>query len=649
VSAAILITMPWDILASPSLALGTLQQLLLQEHVDVKTRSLKLKWIDYLLKHQRRMRDPITFGDYEQIARSGYGIGDWVFARPPIAPRGCVRDYRKFLHRGGDDWRLPKLMEMRRLVPGFLAECVAEIAAERPKVVGFTTTFCQNMASLALARQLKLANPALRIVFGGANCEGPMGAALQRAFLFIDVVVRGEAENVVGPLFRDLIAGEPVRAAPGLCFFEGDRQVVTPPSSTTPVAMERVPVPHYDDYFRELSGYGFGQTLRGAVFLSFETSRGCWWGEVAHCTFCGLNGANMAFRRKTPERAFADAMHLARTYHVLDLHAVDNIIDHSYYDSFLPKLAASGCDLRLFYEVKSNVKKTQVQQLRRAGVRRVQPGIESLSTPILRLMRKGVTAYQNLRLLKWCRRYEITPDWNLLYGFPGEEPAEYQRMAQLFPSLWHLAPPITARLALHRWSPYFEHAAEHGIEITGPSKHYKLLYDVDADTLFDIAHEFAYRHTNGARPEIYVRECLDAVERWCSAYAAGASLTYRRGPGYLRICDRRTSQQLTDFTLEDREAQIYAACDDGATLHTIAQRTGLQADGVQRCLDDLAAERLVYCEGERYLGLALPSAPIESEMFDERTVVEEPTIVEKSLPRPDLVPIAAVRLRRSQA
>ena len=46
---------------------------------------------------------------------------------------------------------------------------------------------------------------------------------------------------------------------------------------------------------------------------SSETARGCWWGERQHCTFCGLNGATMAFRSKTPERVLVGDRGAARS------------------------------------------------------------------------------------------------------------------------------------------------------------------------------------------------------------------------------------------------------------------------------------------------------------------------------------------------
>src|SRR5437764_869821 len=79
---------------------------------------------------------------------------------------------------------------------------------------------------------------------------------------------------------------------------------------------------------------------------------------------------------------------------------------------------------------------------RRAGFWGVYLGIENLSTAVLRLMDKGTTGLLNIRSLKWCAEVGLTPDWAFLSGFPGEEPSEYDQLAELVPSLTHLRPPI---------------------------------------------------------------------------------------------------------------------------------------------------------------------------------------------------------------
>ena len=95
-------------------------------------------------------------------------------------------------------------------------------------------------------------------------------------------------------------------------------------------------------------------------------------------------------------------------------------------------------DLSLFYETKANLRKDQVALYRAAGLTAIQPGIESLSTPVLKLMRKGVSALQNLQLLKWCSEYGIDAKWNFLAGFPGEAPEWYAGLPELVRKVRHL-------------------------------------------------------------------------------------------------------------------------------------------------------------------------------------------------------------------
>jgi radical SAM superfamily enzyme YgiQ (UPF0313 family) len=236
--------------------------------------------MDHLVQRQRLRRSPIGIDDYQRIAAFGNGIGDWVFAAAPVSPPGGVAEYARQLRSSTDRDLVRKVIEMRRLAPGFLRECVARIRATGARVIGFTTTFSQNVPSLMLAHLLKRADPSLKILFGGGNCDGPMGAALHRAFPWIDVVVRGECESIVADVARDLLAGGPIRPQPGLCLRERGEAVVIPQEGARAVAMDDVPTPDYHDYFDELREHGVGAAIRPKVFLSFETSRGCWWGEI---------------------------------------------------------------------------------------------------------------------------------------------------------------------------------------------------------------------------------------------------------------------------------------------------------------------------------------------------------------------------------
>jgi hypothetical protein len=98
--------------------------------------------------------------------------------------------------------------------------------------------------------------------------------------------------------------------------------------------------------------------------------------------------------------------------------AVDNILPKSYLHEVLPFVNTPD-NVSLFYEVKADLSESDVQTLAKARVKIIQPGIESLATSTLKLMKKGTSAFRNLCLLKFCAMYDIEPAWNLLIGFPG--------------------------------------------------------------------------------------------------------------------------------------------------------------------------------------------------------------------------------------
>ena len=104
------------------------------------------------------------------------------------------------------------------------------------------------------------------------------------------------------------------------------------------------------------------------------------------------------------------------------LSATDNIIPMKYFQDFLPTLAQLGLKLDIFYETKANLKDEQLRLYAMAGLNHIQPGIESFSTPVLKLNApKGTSALQNIRLLRQCKEHGIRAYWNYIFGFPGEK------------------------------------------------------------------------------------------------------------------------------------------------------------------------------------------------------------------------------------
>jgi ribosomal peptide maturation radical SAM protein 1 len=263
-------------------------------------------------------------------------LGEYLFSHRVFPERET--GYLEFLtSKFGEECppaALEQLAHARGQVDPFLAECL-EVASERDyELVGFSSSFTQNMASLALAQGVKARRPETLIAFGGANCEDLMGLTIHQSFPFLDFVFCGEADISFPRVVEALSTGWGLDRIDGVVWRDLDGK-----SGYASLAPEKVkdlnelPYPDYDDFFTQCEQLPEGSRLAG---VPMETSRGCWWGEKHHCTFCGLNGLSMAFRAKEPERALAELDFLRDRYGVEDIQMVDNILDMRYLKSFLP-------------------------------------------------------------------------------------------------------------------------------------------------------------------------------------------------------------------------------------------------------------------------------------------------------------------------
>ncbi len=94
----------------------------------------------------------------------------------------------------------------------------------------------------------------------------------------------------------------------------------------------------------------------------------------------------MRFRAKPPQRIVDELVTPASRYHTFRFLGVDNILDMTCLTRLLPTLTDAGVTYEIFYAVKANLTRAQIRALARAGVTYIQPGIESLSSRVLRVM-----------------------------------------------------------------------------------------------------------------------------------------------------------------------------------------------------------------------------------------------------------------------
>ncbi|WP_105973179.1 RiPP maturation radical SAM C-methyltransferase [Streptomyces geranii] len=548
-------------------------------------------------------------------------LGDWLFsveAFGPAAPDPEARFLDEYVDDIAKAWNgepeqlRDQLLRVRRdHIPAYLDALVDGYPWGDFRVVGFTSTFQQNTASVALARRLKERHPDLFVLFGGANLDGTMGTELLRAADCVDAAVIGEADESFPLLLDTLAEGGDLSRVPGLARRTADG-VVTGPAARPVERLDDLPVPDYDEYFRHAEELGLlRRTARRTVYLPLETARGCWWGMKHHCTFCGLNGENMRFRAKSADRVLVEFAQLARRYRSFRFEAVDNILDTRYLRTLLPALVESDTRYDIFYEIKSNVSRAQIKLLTEAGVTQIQPGLESLSSSVLRLMRKGVTAAQNVNLLRWALHYGLEVSWNILWGFPGETPQDSADQAALLPYLWHLQPPASAdRITLERFSPLHTGRAEFLNDLR-PEPSYAYVYPADVD-LDRIAYFFE-GEVKGALPDTDHVPLRRAVAGWREAWRDGTAppvLHYWQAPHYVQIYDGRRKGSEGTYLLEGLAADIHiACCERPVTVAGVRERLDapVPVAEVERVLSEFADAGIVFRDGPLNVALAVPA------------------------------------------
>jgi ribosomal peptide maturation radical SAM protein 1 len=568
----LLILPPFSLVEYPSLALHSLQAAARQAGFRV---AVWYAGMDFAAR---------LGPDYQLFCGQNYFLlGERVFARAAWGQRVAagfpdgLLDYRALYGQTHEPMRLfpplphPDLARLRRveaLAADWLAELEGQFEQLPYKYVGVSNSFEQTNAGLALLGRIKARNPGITTLMGGYACEGSGAegiASLDPAAAVLDHLFSGECEATLVDFLREpraaprIIKGTPLRDWEGLPFLD------------------------YREYFDQLHAH-FPDTRPEDLCLVLESSRGCWWGQQSQCLFCGYD-ERLGFREKSPERMLAELDDLKR-WGVKRINMADLIMPYRHFDRLLPELARRGEGWRIYYEQRPAWDHQKLDLLARAGIREHQPGIESLSDTLLQYMGKGSTLKQNLRFLRDATAAGLRLYWNMLWGFPGEDCADYKTVNELVPLITHLIPPFGIfRIALVKFSPFWRQPEKYGISNLRPAPGYAAVFPAGARTDL-LAYLFAGDYAAGTladRSEIdRLEDQLEAWHRgWQPALARPRLQVARQGDGSLVLVDTRgLDGNATLSPLDPERAAVLLDCgeyrDSPAQVWALRQKAAIR-------------------------------------------------------------------------
>jgi magnesium-protoporphyrin IX monomethyl ester (oxidative) cyclase len=369
----------------------------------------------------------------------------------------------------------------------FLNDMIDKYELGTCDIIGFTSMFEQNVSSLVMASILKMRFPNIIIIFGGCNYAQPFGSIFSDVIKNVDFIFTGDAiesiqqflvhyntnKNQIPQIKGVISVGKQTN---GDIYEEGDE-----------VSLNDDHQLNYDSYFESLSKC-VPDNNRSIIF--FETSRGCWWGEKTRCTFCDINGKNIKYRVKDAEKAISYLNNLFNYQDRCKIYwSTDSVIPPNYLDEVFPYLNIPK-DIKIFYELRVTLSESEIEKLGRYQITLTQAGIESLVTPVLKLLKKGTTVFDNLRFLKLCSQYGISVLWNILVGMPGEKIDYYSRYLKIIPLLHHLGPPSGVwPISFQRNNEYFLNQEKYNLDLVPDDSVTRMVYPTIKNT-GDIAYTF---------------------------------------------------------------------------------------------------------------------------------------------------------------
>ena len=294
---------------------------------------------------------------------------------------------------------------------------LAEVAAEKPDVVGFSVLTEHNLQyALALGQVIKQ-RFGMPIALGGAMMSHLEPDELLAAYPWLDFVFFGEAEESLAQFVAAGLNGD-LSKIRGLACREGEQVWVA--ERPSPLNLSHLPPPDFSDY-------PLGDYITPEPVLPIITSRGCYWGKCAFCSHTRPYGSHVRVRQ--PEQVVDEMAAQIETYGVRRFLFVDEAISPRMMRRLSQEILDRGLDVQFGMEgvrVEEAFDEDLLRLAHRAGLRWIYVGIESANQRLLDLIEKGITIERVERLIAACRQVGVVPQLSFIVGLPSTTEADLQ-------------------------------------------------------------------------------------------------------------------------------------------------------------------------------------------------------------------------------
>lgn len=618
----LLVAMPFAGVTIPSIQLAVLEAYCKERHIHIETSHLYLKAAElYGLQNYHFLIYPPNDSYTAQMAFSRY-----VFPEHWQKNKGKFREYYQNHQPKNPQTPLFPFDDYVERTDVFYQWVLNHLDWQSFDIIGFTLNYGQLLPSLAIAQKIKENAPEKKIILGGSRTTDTIGRSILHAFPYIDFIVSGDGEDA---LFRLALDYDNHESIPGLLYRNQD--LVHWNKTAKHLDINTLPIPTYDSFYQQLTrtAADIQQYFQYYGRLPVEISRGCWWNR---CTFCNLNIQHPNYREKSTSRILQEIQNLSERYRMMNFQLIGNTLPKTEYRTLFEKLKKIDKDFTFFVEARAGQMTSQdYTAMKEAGFTSIQTGIESFSKNYLRKMNKGVRVIDNIAALKFCKENDIKNNYNLLVGYPNEEPQDFeetQKTASLLKT--YLDAPQLCELRIMHGSAIHQNPAQFNIQ--------RLDYVPIDQIMFPeeyLQKGIAFVYTFKPRRPLIHSPWETLVEEWKQAQhriqqEANHSQTERDrllfyfvdGGSFIKIYDKRDLQNIKIFVLNELERQVFLSCIDIISFRDLQRRfLDVPEFELAAILQSFEHNGIVYVEDDCYFSLPLRSRVKNTSQKQEECLV----------------------------
>jgi radical SAM superfamily enzyme YgiQ (UPF0313 family) len=317
--------------------------------------------------------------------------------------------------------------------------------------------------TVQLARAAKSMYPDKPVILGGWHPSLLPDQTL--AAECVDAICIGQGEEAMLEIAQRIEAGESFEGIEGVGYKEGGKLRFNKPRALKPI--REMPPKAY-----HLADFDAYERVCGRRWAMYTSSLACPY-NCSYCTNEGVYGRK--WNALDPEQVVEETTDLVSRYNLQLLWIVDDnfLVDRERAIGIAEGLVERGIKFDWSIQASTNlVNRFTVEELkllRRSGLSQISQGADSGSPKIMKLMQKDFQKIETIyAAADKLSQAGIRPSFNMIFGFPGEGPAERRQSVEMMMDICRRFPGAefwTNIFTPYPGSPIMKRAFELGIEV----------------------------------------------------------------------------------------------------------------------------------------------------------------------------------------